>query len=139
MKRFEFAEHTADIIVRGYGSTLEEAFAASAEGMFAVMTDRSPVALEREIKLVVESIDREALLITFLSKLILTFEIDSLVLGDLSVQFDGPCTLRAVGRGEKFDRGKHGHGIVVKGVSYHMLNIAHAPGGESMVQVLLDI
>jgi SHS2 domain-containing protein len=138
MKRFEFAEHTADIIVRGYGSTLEEAFAATAEGMFAVMTDRSPVALETEISLVVESIDREALLITFLSKLILTFEIDGIVLGDLSVIFDGPLALRAVGRGEKFDRGKHGHGIVVKGASYHMLMIDEKPG-EYQVQVLLDI
>jgi len=115
MKRFEFAEHTADIIVRGYGSTLEEAFAATAEGMFALMTDRSPVALDRQILLVVESIDREALLITFLSKLILTFEIDGLVLGDLSVQFDGPCALRAVGRGEKFDREDMVMGLSSKG------------------------
>jgi len=138
MKRFEFAEHTADIIVRGYGSTLEEAFAATAEGMFAVMTDRSPVSPEQVISLDVESIDREALLITFLSKLILTLEIDGIVLGDLSVQFDGPCTLRAVGRGEKFDREKHGHGIAVKGVSYHMLRVDDTPD-DCKVQVLLDI
>ncbi len=138
MKRFEFAEHTADIIVRGYGSTLEEAFAATAEGMFAVMTDRSPVSLEKEIVLGVESIDREALLITFLSKLILTFEIEGIVLGDISLTFNEPTSLNAVGRGEKFDRGKHGHGIVVKGASYHGLLIDDR-AGDCRVEVLLDI
>lgn len=138
MKRFEFAEHTADIIVRGYGSTLEEAFAATAEGMFAVMTDRSPVSLEKEIVLAVESIDREALLITFLSKLILTFEIECIVLGDISLTFNGPTSLNAVGRGEKFDREKHGHGIVVKGASYHGLLIGDR-ASDCRVEVLLDI
>jgi SHS2 domain-containing protein len=139
MKRYEFGEHTADIIVRGFGATLEEAFAATAEGMFGVMTDRSPIDQRETVTLSVESIDLEALLITFLSKLILVFEIDGYVLGDISVSFTGPHSLTAVGRGEKFNREKHGHGIVVKGASYHMLSISAPASGECTVQVLLDI
>jgi SHS2 domain-containing protein len=139
MKRYEFAEHTADIFVRGYGDTIENAFAAVGEGMFALMTDRSEVAQDLAVELTVESIDLDALLVTFLSKLILVFEVDGIVLGDLTVMLDGTKTLHAVGRGEKFDRAKHGHGIVVKGASYHMLSISSDQPGEFVVQVLLDI
>ena len=139
MKRYEFAEHTADIIVRGYGDTLENAFAAAGEGMFALITDRAPIAAKTTITVSAESIDLEALLITFLSNLILVFEIDGLVLCDLEVTLEGLTKLRATGRGEAFDRDKHGHGIVVKGASYHMINISRPETGECSVQVLLDI
>jgi SHS2 domain-containing protein len=138
MKRYDFAPHTADIIVRGFGATLEEAFAATAEGMFAVMTDRSPVELRDAVPVAVESIDREALLVNFLSKLILVFEIDGFVAGDVTVQFDGTQKLRAVCRGEKFERERHGHGIVVKGASYHQLVIDDTPQ-QCRVEVLVDI
>lgn len=138
MKKYDFAEHTADIIVRGFGDSLEEAFAATAEGMFAVMTDRSPIDLHQTVSISVESIDREALLISFLSKLILVFEIDGLVVGNIEVNFDGTQKLRAACRGERFDRDKHGHGIVVKGASYHQLVIDDTPG-NCRVEVLVDI
>lgn len=138
MKRYDFAEHTADIIVRGFGDTLQEAFGAVAEGMFALMTDQAEIALVDSVVLSVESIDREALLVTFLSKLIVIFEVDGFVAGDITVELYGQHKLRAVCRGQKFDRTRHGHGIVVKGASYHQLEIDDSPGG-CRVNVLVDI
>lgn len=142
MKRFEFGEHTADIIIRGFGDTIEEAFASTAEAMFAVMTDRTTITLRETISFSVESIDREALLITFLSRLIVMFEVDGYVFGDFVVTFTGPTSLNAVGRGEKFVRETHGHGITVKGASYHMIRIEEGlpmSQGACMVQVVVDI
>jgi SHS2 domain-containing protein len=142
MKRYEFGEHTADIIIRGFGDTIEEAFAATAEGMFAVMTDRTTIAPKETVALSVESIDREALLVTFLSKLIVKFEVDGYVFGDFVVTFTGPASLTAVGRGEKFVRETHGYGITVKGASYHMIRIEEgSPSShrQCMVQVVVDI
>ncbi|RME19512.1 MAG: hypothetical protein D6800_14195, partial [Candidatus Zixiibacteriota bacterium] len=43
MKQFEYLDHTADIIVKGSGETLAEAFAAVGEGMIALMTHDAPV------------------------------------------------------------------------------------------------
>ena len=34
MKRYEVLDHTADLMIRGYGSTLEECYANLAYGMF---------------------------------------------------------------------------------------------------------
>ena len=44
MKRFEFLDHTADVILQGHGDTLAEAFAAAADGLFAVITDLDRIA-----------------------------------------------------------------------------------------------
>ena len=37
--RFEFLEHTADVYIRAYGKTMEEAYENAALAMFEVMTD----------------------------------------------------------------------------------------------------
>ncbi|MEM4115299.1 MAG: archease, partial [Saccharolobus sp.] len=38
---FEFFDHTADIGIRAYGRSLEEAFANAALAVFEIMTDTS--------------------------------------------------------------------------------------------------
>lgn len=136
--RYEFREHTADIIIRAFGSTLEEAFATAADAMFDVITDRAEISPTEEVTVAVESIDREGLLVTLLSELIVRFEVDGWVLTGFRVEFTGETSLRATGKGEQFDRTKHGHGVQVKGASYHMMEINDA-ADDCHVQVLLDI
>jgi SHS2 domain-containing protein len=140
MKSFEFLEHTADTIVKGYGDTLEEAFAAVAEGLFAVITDIDTVEPKQEITVRIESIDREGLVVAFLSELILRHEVNRIVARDFSVRFTGRSSLTATGRGEIFDENRHEHGMHVKAVSYHMLEVHESTGDEPChVQVLLDV
>lgn len=140
MKRYEYLDHTADIIVKGTGDTLAEAFAAAGEGTIALMTHQAEVRPEQEHRLAVESIDREGLLVTFLSRLLLVFEVEGFVPGEIDVSFENGTALTAVLRGEPFDRERHGQGIPVKGVSYHLLEIHEGTdSGPCWVQVLLDI
>ncbi len=42
--KFEYLEHTADVYIRAYGKTMEEAYANSALAMFEVMTDTDKIA-----------------------------------------------------------------------------------------------
>ena len=67
MKKYEFIEHTADIAIKAYGDTLEEAFAAAAEAMFDIITAGSEIEADKNISFAVESIDLEGLLVYFLS------------------------------------------------------------------------
>ncbi len=138
MKRFEYLDHTADVIVKGYGDTLEEAFAATAEGMFAVITDLDQVEPREEQDVTADSIDRDGLLVGFLSKLIYVHEVDNFVLKDCDVTLEGGNRLTARIRGEQFDETRHEHGMHVKAVSYHMLEISEKKDG-CFVQVLLDV
>ncbi|RME30194.1 MAG: archease [Candidatus Zixiibacteriota bacterium] len=140
MKQFEYLDHTADIIVKGSGDTLAEAFAAVGEGMIALMTHDAPVARAKSKAVAVDAIDRESLLVTFLSQLLLVFEVERFVPGEITVEFSSGTSLTAQLVGELFDRDRHGQGIPVKGVSYHLLEIHDATDGHPCwVQVLLDI
>ncbi len=140
MARYEFIDHTADIAVKAYGKTLEEAFAAAAAAMFDIITRGSEIQPDEEIRISVKSIDIEGLLVTFLSELILRHEIDNWVLRDFDVTFENDKSLTATARGEKFNAERHGHGVQVKGVSYHMMEIVEGEGGHPChVQVLFDI
>lgn len=140
MRRYEFVEHTADVIIRAYGDTLEEAFAEAAQAMFDVITDSTPIERQRPIEFTVDAIDRESLLVNFLSQLIVIHEIERVVLGHFAVTFTAPTSLHVMSYGEPFDPKRHGQGIHVKAVAYHMLEIRE-PSKESdaMVQVLFDI
>ena len=140
MKQYELIDHTADVIVKAYGSNLEETFACAADAMFDLITGKARIDSVERVEIEVGSIDTEGLLVGFLSKLIVIHEVDGLVLSGFSVQFTGENRLRAVGNGERFSREKHGNGIQVKGVSYHMLEIAPASEkGPGYVQVLFDV
>ena len=140
MRRYEFIEHTADVIIRAYGDTLEDAFAESAQAMFDIITDSTPIERQRPVEFTVDAIDRESLLVTFLSKLIAVHEIERLVLGHFTVTFTAPTSLHVMSYGEPFDPERHGKGIHVKAVAYHMLEIREpSQESEAVVQVLFDI
>ena len=139
-RSFEFVEHTADVMVRAYGATLEDAFAAAAEAMLTVITSGASIALTDSVEIEKEAIDRAGLLVGFLSELVVVHETNQMVLGEFDVTFTGECALRARCRGERFDRAKHGGGLQVKGVSYHLLEISQGDGEKPcVVQVLFDI
>ncbi|MBN1212151.1 MAG: archease [candidate division Zixibacteria bacterium] len=140
MKKYEFIDHTADIAVKAYGDTLEEAFAAAAEAMFDIIIGGAEIGMEKNISFAVESIDVEGLLVNFLSRLIVLHETEYLVLGAFKIKFTGDNRLEATASGEKYDEKKHGPGEHVKGVSYHMMDIYDGKGKKnSYVQVLFDI
>ena len=139
-KRYEFIEHTADIAIKAYGDTLEEAFATAAGAMFDIITNGSEINAVDKHEIKAESIDREGLLVGFLSELIVLHETENVVLEQFHVVLDGDLKLTAVCLGEPFDPARHGGGSPVKGVSYHMMEIEKGDRGRPChVQVLFDV
>jgi SHS2 domain-containing protein len=140
MKHFEFVDHTADIIVRAYGQSPAEAFAAAADGLFAIITGECDIAGSEPVQFELESIDLEGLLVCFLSHLIVLHETEHTVLSDFDVKFAGDKALSARCKAEPFDEDRHGQGTQVKGVSYHLIEIGTVEQERAhYVQVLLDI
>lgn len=140
IRHFEYIDHTADIIVRAYGETIEEAFACAAEAMFAVITDSAEIRPTSRETVDIESIDREGLLVGFLSRLVVLHETEMIVVGDVSVTLAGNVRLRADFGTEPFDPARHGEGTQVKGISYYMMEICEeSEGNPAHVQVLFDI
>ena len=72
-KGFRFLEHTADIYVEAWGTSLEEAFENAALATFTVMTELEMVDPRVEDAFEVDAPDEYALLYNWLEELIVKF------------------------------------------------------------------
>jgi len=140
---FEFRDHTADVQVRSWGSSLEEAFSQTAYSLMTTITPNlkkiTPI-VEREI--IVEAEDKEALLFDFLSEFLYIFDVDELVFNQICVhsieKFNDNYKLRATLKGETFDLDKHEIGIEVKAITYSFLNIEEKHE-STIIDIVFDI
>src|SRR4030066_1898074 len=83
--KFEFLEHTADILIAAHGQTLEEAFENAALAMFEVMTDTTKINPTQEETVEVEAEDEYALLYSWLEALLVKFEVNGRVYSKFDV------------------------------------------------------
>ncbi|NJF24590.1 archease [Thermococcus sp. Bubb.Bath] len=142
MRKWEHYEHTADIGVRGFGSTLEEAFEAVALGLFDVMVDVGKVEPRECRGVEAEEEDLEALLYSFLEELLVLHDMEGLVFGDVKVSIektkDG-YKLKAKACGEPLNLEKHNPKEEVKAITYHEMEIKRLPDGRWMAQFVPDL
>ncbi|HOI13714.1 MAG TPA: archease [Methanoculleus sp.] len=133
---FEELEHTADVLMRVRGATINEIFADAGRAMFHVMygpcEDRG---IERQVSLEAENL--ESLLIDYLSELLFITEVENTVFCTFDVDLRG-TRLSAVLRGEPFDPARHSAGTIVKGISYFGLEIVKEEEGY-VVEIIFDI
>ena len=140
--KFEFLEHTADVYIRAYGKTMEEAYANSALAMFEVMTDSGKIAQAQEENLQVEAEDQYALLYNWLEALLVKFETEGMLYSKFEItdwkETEENFRFKAKVWGEKFDPQKHPQKVGVKAVTYHRMMIIREK--ESVVlEFILDI
>ncbi|HWH07558.1 MAG TPA: archease [Candidatus Thermoplasmatota archaeon] len=133
---FDYFEHTADVGIRAWGPTLEDAFAAAAEGLVAYMVDVSEAREVGEAAVEVEGESDERRLHRFLEEVLYLFETRRWVVTSVRVALDGD-RLTATLRGEAYDAARHGHVHEVKAVTFHDLAVRRAPAPE--VRVIVDI
>jgi SHS2 domain-containing protein len=126
---FEFKEHTADVRVKCWGRTLEEAFSQTALSLIATITpDLGKISQKIEKKIETESEDIYALCFDFLSEFLYIFDVEELVFSNITVETidktpNNKFKLRAVVKGEKFDKSKHEIGTEVKAITYSFMNV----------------
>lgn len=139
MQAFEVLEHTADVGLKAYGTTLKEVFENAATGMFSLITELEDVKSTLSEEMEIRAEDRESLLVEWLNELLYRFEVKYRVYKHFSiVDWDEEYYLRAVAYGEELDLGRHEIKTQIKATSYHMLKIEHTEQGWS-AQVIFDI
>jgi len=133
--RYETLEHTADILVRCTGRTMEECFENAAYAMFDQMIDITTVKNVTSFSVEVEAEDIEDRLYLFLSELLFMLDADSAVMSDFNVTFDGP-KVSCNASGETLDLKRHRPRTEIKAITYHMMEIDE--NGPSLT-VLFDV
>jgi len=134
---YKIIEHTADVGIEARGKNLEEAFEEAARGMFSIITDGGKIdsKVERRVEIPSED-DEEMLLVDWLSELLYINDVENLVFGDFDVKIGKK--LIGFAYGEEYSREKHGYGVEIKAVTYHMLEIKRDKKGV-VIKVLFDI
>ena len=136
-KKFEIIDHTADIGIRAYGTSMNEAFANAAEGLFSLITELEDVeeVTHRDIELT--ATDQESLLVGWLNELIYLFDVENIIFKRFDITQLSNTHLKAGSYGNKVGSSRHKLKMGVKAATYHMLKVDKSNG--SMVQVLFDI
>lgn len=135
MERYTLIDHTADMMVRANGSTLEECFENAAFALFDQTVDLSNIGTSEETDIRVTGIDDEDRLYSFLSEMLFIEDADNLILKEFKVSFDGDDVV-CHARGETLDRTRHRIRSEVKAVTYHMMEIDR---DTPSVTVLFDV
>lgn len=135
MERYVLIDHTADMMVRAFGSTLEECFGNAAYALFDQTVDLSNVGTSESVDIRVTGIDDEDRLFSFLSEMLFIEDADNLILREFDVRFEGNDVV-CTARGERLDRSKHRVRSEVKAVTYHMMQIDR---DTPSVTVLFDV
>jgi SHS2 domain-containing protein len=120
--RYELIDHTADMMVKAYGDTLEECFANAAYALFDQTVDLSNIGTDEEMSIRVSGIDDEDRLYSFLAEMLFIEDCDNLILKEFDVSFEGDDVI-CKARGETLDRGRHRIRSEVKAITYHMMEI----------------
>lgn len=136
MKKYELIDHTADVGVKAYGTSVSEAFSHAARAMFDLITDNSPIDEVGEFTIELDAPDLEQLLVDWLSELLYIHDVDGLVFSRFEISLN-KTHLSAKAFGESFNTNKHKIGMEIKAATYHMLMVQEKP--PVFVQVLFDI
>jgi SHS2 domain-containing protein len=134
---YETFEHQSDVGVRGFGATLEEAFANAATALYSVMVDISRVEQKEFRGVNVSADDQEQLLVEWLNALLAVSDIERMVFSRFEVRIEGN-RLAGTAWGEHLDRSHHRAQVEVKGATYHQLSV-HREQGRFVAQCVVDV
>ena len=135
---YEVFEHTADIGLHAYGSTLPELFANAAEGMESLMVSPEQIRAEVSREISVEGHDPVSLLINWLNELIFLFDTEYLIFRQFEIEALTETQLQGRARGEAYDAGRHDLSSAIKAVTWHEASVLHTAEGYK-ARIIFDI
>lgn len=138
---FEFFDHTGDIGVRVSGATIEDLFADAAMALTATLIDAATVQPRERAWIVLEAPSLDLLLVDWLNEIVFRFDVDEMLVARTSprvIQEGDTWKLEAAVEGETIEAARHHVKLLIKGVTYHQLTIAHSDRGFE-TSVVFDI
>jgi tRNA nucleotidyltransferase (CCA-adding enzyme) len=140
--RWEHFHHKADMGVRGFGPSLEEAFCQAALALTAVSVDPAAVRPEEAVGVAVAAPDPELLLADWLSALVTESDTRRMLFSRFELSItdgDNGLALAATAWGEPLDSVRHDPGVEVKAVTYAELKVARTDDGGWYAQCVVDV
>jgi SHS2 domain-containing protein len=137
-KHWEHFAHEADMGVRGFGVTREEAYEQAALALTAVITDPTTVTDQEVVDITCEAPDEELLFVDWLNALVYEMATRSMLFSRFEVWIDRQ-QLHGKAWGEKVDVARHQPAVEVKGATYTSLRVSQNASGQWMAQCVVDV
>ncbi len=123
MKRYEQIPHTADIAAKIYGKDIPELFENAAFAMFDMMADMEGLAGTEEVKITLEALDTEDLLVSWLNELLYLSYSKALLFYRFHISSLERNKLLAGVTGQKLRPYKKRLNVEIKAATYHDISI----------------
>ena len=135
---WEHYSHPADMGIRGFGPTKEEAFGQAGLAMTAVIADLQTIEPKEEIEISCQEQDNELLFVDWLNSLLYEMATRRMLFSKFEVSItDNQLCARAWG--EKTDVDKHSPAVEVKAATYGDLKVEQDKNGNWVVQCIVDV
>ena len=137
----EFFSHTGDIGVRIWAGTAEGLFAAAVQAFADTITDAAAVRAIDAAALTLRAPGLDLLLHDFLGELLFDFDARQRLVARAEVVLEqeaGGWVLTATTRGETMVEGHHAIKVLIKGITYHALDVTEA-AGQWTATVVFDV
>ena len=136
--QWEHFPHVADMGVRGFGATQEEAFAHAALALTAIICEPEIVRPDIAVTLRCEAPDAELLLYDWLNALVYEMAVRRMLFSRFEIVIqDGE--LKATLWGEATDRLRHSPTVEVKGATFTELKVLRDEQGCWVAQCVVDV
>lgn len=134
----ELFRHEADVGVRGWGETREEAFAQAALALTAIVTDTGSVKPCEPVAIACHAPDDALLFSDWLNALIYEMSTRHMLFSRFEVSI-GNGNLAATAWGEPVDVARHHPAVEVKGATCTELDVHRRSDGIWLAQCVVDV
>lgn len=135
---FEHFEHQADMGVRGFGHTCEEAFEQVALALTSVVVPPELVEARETVSVQCAAGDVELLLLDWLSAVVYEMAARRMIFNQFKVRIRGTQLEGKLG-GESLDIARHQPGVEVKAATATALRVAQLGDGTWVAQCIVDV
>jgi len=135
---WEHYSHTADMGIRGFGTTKGQAFVQAALAMIAVSVDPETIKPRQQMEISCKADDDELLFIDWLNSIIYEMATQKMLFSEFEVAISGK-QLTGKARGERLDLAKHKPIVEIKGATYSDLKVYQDKDGTWIAQCIVDI
>mmetsp|Transcript_51309 Transcript_51309/g.109063 ORF Transcript_51309/g.109063 Transcript_51309/m.109063 type:complete len:472 (-) Transcript_51309:221-1636(-) len=125
MNQYEYMDHTADVILHSWGTSLRQAIGQVCVCFFSYMTDLAKIDATTSFEVEAKGHDILDMLYHLLDEFLFHFGTQFIMCRHVEVlDFDeATFTIKARGFGERFDLAKHPQGTEIKAITMHQMKI----------------
>ena len=136
--RWEHLEHGADIGIRGFGSSLAEAFAQAALAVSSVVTELDRIDPVEAVTVECEAPESDLLLVDWINEIVYQMATRNMLFSRFEVEILDH-QLRARLYGEATNPAKHQPAVEIKGATFTELEVQQTASGEWLAQCVIDV